>query len=827
MTSGIRVFVWDDEESPHNSFNSNSTKINTEDGPCWKQLKEFLLAEKPLGLGRTSTEVNILDSSTQETLQKLGNPDEEDPFDIRGLVIGYVQSGKTQHFSVLAAKALDVGYQMIIVLSGLENSLRNQTQKRLMRDLGHQNWEGEGVILSDRRTVDWMTQVDESPGTGDFEDHEIFNPDHNYVAVIKKQKDRIENMIEYLNEKTPKSLSLLVIDDESDQASIDTSNEDSPTIINGLIRVLLNTKERSTYVGYTATPFANILTDPDAWSEPAGSSLFPKDFIDLLPEPDGPRKGGKYTGTRVFFGDEAFQVFERVSEEEASSINFRFTNFHNSKLAEAVLDYFIASAALLARSEPDSKVPRLMLIHTAHLTSEHESTAARVIDLCNNLGYRWNTKDDELLRYIEERWENSFRNSFDQCTHLKAPFQTFEEIKPFIGKEITSFDTQLNIRILNSENPGQQLDFDAQPGLRAIAIGGNKLSRGFTIEGLLTTYYVRNTQAGDTLMQMGRWFGYRGDFLDLIRVYTTDDLFADFEEMNQIEDELRAEIIDLKHSGKKPYEMPPALSLHPGIAFTAKNKMRDAVERQFSWSAQQANTLRLPFDDIPRLEENLQNTKHFISSLGEPFEVSNRNLPTHLPHWVSDITDELLKFIETFETDFNEFPGSRIVDYIKTQNDLDELTRWNIVVDGLKNPQDEFENLDLSIANGKKVHPIKRTRHKRDTTRLGALWDSEHYSWGLTDGQIAESIAYHNEYRPIVKKHKAYATFRNPEEALLVIYPISRFATPSRNASGQFPIYSSSEVSDYPDVIALGISFPRSQSTASRSKLTVASRGVQ
>tara|TARA_B100000902_G_C27311337_1_gene918610 strand:+ start:190 stop:2670 length:2481 start_codon:yes stop_codon:yes gene_type:complete len=797
-------------------------------GHHWSKLKEFLSKE----LKRSDEEIASLDGSSEETLLNLGYPESTSSFDIRGLVIGYVQSGKTQHFSVLAAKAFDAGYDMIIVLSGMENALRNQTQKRLMRDLGYPDWHGVGESESEEHQILWLTQQDEQKaGDGDFRNPVEFQKGRKHLAVLKKNKTPLKNMLKYLTESDP--LSLLVIDDEADQASINTNEEkEDATAINEQIRLLLNQKTGSSYVGYTATPFANILTDPDYWSEPAGASLFPKDFIDVLPEPAGLKEGGKYTGNSTFFGnssDESFKVFEEVSEEEVLSINSELYELDDSALKQAICDYFISCGALLDRKKEqgDPDPPRMMLIHTSHRKGEHENIREQVQKLCRRIKRLWTTPDEAFVLSMKERWENSFQSSFNELNKWvknQRKFQRFEDIEPHILEELHTFDQDIDIKVLNSNPDSDQLDFDQSPSLRAIAIGGNKLSRGFTIEGLLTSYYVRNTQAGDTLLQMGRWFGYRGDYLDLVRVFTSQDLFSDFEKLNKIETELREEIKILNISGKKPVEMPPALSTHPGIQFTASNKMRAAIDVNLSWSAKDVVTLRLPFDEVEALNENLITTRNFVSSLGEIHQSQGRSIGG-LPYWLTDEVEKIFTFLQNFQAPGVNF--EKIIAYIRRQNDHEELTKWHVCIAGLSQAVTEFQDTDLSIHSGLLVHPLKRTRRKNDPESLGGLWDPQHYSLGMTLEKKKEAEKYHELHKPLISSHGAYRTFRSPQEGLLVVYPISKHSLPS-NEKTQHPIYSSAEDRKLgPDVIGLALSFPRSESSASRSAKTVASEGTK
>jgi hypothetical protein len=299
---------------------------DTSGGYYWNRQQAFLRHD----LRRLDYEIDSLDLSSNRVLSHLEDPNGPNRFNVRGLVVGYVQSGKTANFSALIAKAVDAGYKIVIVLSGLHNTLRMQTQQRLQRDLGHENTVGVGPPEPSKDWV-WMT--------GD-KLNEDFNPagqnagvlkgNNQVILVVKKNKSRLDRLINWMEGKVPENVPVLVIDDEGDQASINTGGnrsgyepgEDSgevtdktdltaddvdgeftedeldPSAINVRIRKLIRTFARCSFVAYTATPFANVLIDPDAIDRDGGDDLFPRNFMLSLPKPPG----AKYVGTERLFG---------------------------------------------------------------------------------------------------------------------------------------------------------------------------------------------------------------------------------------------------------------------------------------------------------------------------------------------------------------------------------------------------------------------------------------------------------------------------------------------------------------------------------------------
>ena len=380
---------------------------NPADGYYWRRQRDFLAHD----LGRQEFEIDSLDKATNRILSHLEDPHSKDAFGIRGLVIGHVQSGKTQNFSALIAKAGDAGYKIVIVLSGLHNSLRQQTQLRLERDLGRENVKGVGEPEAGKRWQ-WMT------GPGLWEDFAksgvnaaVLQGNEQVIFVVKKNKSRLEWLNEWMKDRVPKDVAVLVIDDEADQASINTggnrygeappevgfeeevdlvgdgrdfdggapaADELSPSAINKNIRLLINRFHKSAYVAYTATPFANVLIDPEAFDKDAGGDLYPRHFIINLPDPPG----DLYVGSVRLFGRDAISgeagsveedgldVIEFVSDKDRALLvppprqRPGFVPTVPPSLKQALADYVLASAALLHRVGPGRARARCLSIPT-------------------------------------------------------------------------------------------------------------------------------------------------------------------------------------------------------------------------------------------------------------------------------------------------------------------------------------------------------------------------------------------------------------------------------------------------------------------------------
>lgn len=623
---------------------------DTSTGYFWRRQRAF----QQDVLARADFEIDSLDRSSDRVLSHLEDPRGPRPFSVRGLVVGYVQSGKTANFSALIAKAVDAGYKVIIVLSGLHNTLRRQTQLRLQRDLGHDNTPGVGPP---EPSMDWVWMTGE-------EVNQDFNPagqnagvlkgNNHVILVVKKNKSRLDRLISWMDGKVPADVPVLVIDDEGDQASINTggnraggiadeedpevtdqtdltaddvdgefeADELDPSAINERIRKLLRTFARCSFVAYTATPFANVLIDPDAIDRVAGDDLFPRDFILSLPKPPG----GKYIGTERLFGRdqlpgdsdevEGLDVIRIVPDWEAAMVAPPRRSGDEptvpDSLRQAIRDYLLASAGWLQRSAPKDR-PCTMLVHTDVRKALQDSLADQIEEELASLSQAWKYDRSGVLRNeLAERWERDFRPT-SAATNLEWDVP-FADIEPYLDDLIRG---GVEVRRLNS-NHLDTADFEQEPTLKAILVGGNKLSRGVTIEGLLVSYYVRLAPYYDTLLQMGRWFGYRGDYVDLTRLYSTQLLMSWFHDLATAEEDLRRQIELYDRKKARPLDFAPKIMSHPAMLVTADNKMQAAREVSQSYDGELLQTLRFPFGDpqlLERLRENITVTKELLSAL--------------------------------------------------------------------------------------------------------------------------------------------------------------------------------------------------------------------
>jgi hypothetical protein len=605
-----------------------------------------------------------LDEATKAVVERLADPSRTAPYQSKGLVVGYVQSGKTANITGVVARAGDAGYRLVIILAGTQNMLRNQTQRRLDKELlgaelvedeylDDADWDSflrHGGRPSTRGSFDWIRL------TGRWNDyHRLpagaietlkfprvdlsarFNEPQNLYAanakliVVKKNAAVLDKLardlarVNGLNELV--EVPALVIDDESDQASVNTvrppveaDEETERTRINKAIVDLLGTLPRGQYVGYTATPFANVFVDPaDA------EDLFPRDFIVSLRRPPG------YLGASDFHDLEGLTsetgAKDYISNERAYVRAVYGGDATNTKLQRAI-DSFILSGALKLYREPQSGWVfrhHTMIVHTSHLTADHREQLALVRSLLTEGGYQ--TGD------CRPRLRELFANDFQPVSKSRAPDlpypSSFEELDNALGEVVGRLHAGNNpVLLVNSNADADQLAFDAEPVWKII-VGGSKLSRGFTVEGLTISYFRRRSPTADTLMQMGRWCGFRSGYLDLVRLFIgrTEpgnlgefDLYEAFEAICRDEDSFRKELWRYAmpsddNEPLTPRDVPPLVASHlDWIRPTSRNKMYNATIGFRNFGGRPSEHRLAPTDDDD-IAFNEQLFRTFLQSL--------------------------------------------------------------------------------------------------------------------------------------------------------------------------------------------------------------------
>ena len=604
----------------------------------WDAYREMLESK-----GRPETIVNATEKVIDDILDYSGDPTTPGPWSRKGLVMGNVQSGKTQNYLGLINKAIDCGYRTIILLGGHLNDLRRQTQERVDEGVlgtesrhlaearaGQPEPIGVGLIRENNINTGTTTKGDFNKN---FADRFGFKLSGSNVVIftIKKHTGVMERLYDwirhfhYLDPDQDKRLDgpLLLIDDEADYASINTKHHrEEVTRTNEFIRKLLSLFHRNTYVGYTATPFANIFIDPDDSQYSEEKDIFPSDFMIRMPVPDN------YSGQDHYFGDaDATEQESSESSAERQSatipINDHQAIYQLKKTEEvreipeslrgAVRAFLLVIAIRNLRGEKYAH--NTMLVNISHLRI-HQDQLERIIanyhrDILDSLesfaglGLA-KARDSKTLKEIEETFNEVFSVDEDYEDVFNRLVQSARRVKVWAINQ-------------SSRNDNRDLDYSkhGEHGLCVIVIGGHKLSRGLTLEGLSISYFARNSKAYDTLMQMCRWFGYRPNYKDLCRVYLPAESIEWYSFISTAIRELYQELELMALKEARPKEFGLKVREHPGaMMITAKNKIgwaKSETRSQDLWGQVQKRFRFYPDPEVNR--RNLEYTANFINRL--------------------------------------------------------------------------------------------------------------------------------------------------------------------------------------------------------------------
>lgn len=729
-------------------------RLSAQSWQHWKQL-EALLRSDPKW---EQQQVDSVSAESLRVLQYLPDPKASTPFQGRGLVVGYVQSGKTANYTAVAARAVDAGYRMVIVLSGIHDSLRNQTQNRLEREL-------TGQVNRLRKSDDCGEWITLTTPTEDFKEPagDILQLRGPFLAVVKKNVPVLQKLDRWLesSELYLDDVPVLIIDDEADQASINTKgnrpldvavgdddDDDenlTPSRTNGLIRSILKRTKKAAYIAYTATPFANILINPEAVDRRVGDDLFPKDFVIQLPRPTG------YTGTEELFGISAQgrDVLRTVAEEDVKALRGsrrrrkteivleQAADTLPNSLADALVSFCLAGGVRILRGLTGK--PHTMLVHVSQRTDDQSRIADTIRDQL------------DLWREAErqgQRIEVIFGPVWDEMkAGIDIPANDGVVLKAAVGVL-----RELVVLELNSVT-GENLEYDEKPGRHIVAVGGNRLSRGLTLEGLTVSYFLRTASMCDTLLQMARWYGFRRGYEDLIQIWTTDGIARWFSELALVEQSLRDSIIALARAGRRPDQMAIRLRAHSDLLLTARNKSGTALPQQDSWSGEHPQTVLLPLSDPAKLQSNLALTDRFME------EVSP-SVRCHGGMLVRDVSPETIAaFLHSYQIheDIVVFRNDLLADWIMGRSAVDELTDWSVFV---ASPAD---GRSVTLG-GREVGLVRRKRVSSES--IGILTDPAHEGVDLPRGPDPykrESGAYDAE---------AMRAARPSTQGLLLIYPL-------------------------------------------------------
>jgi hypothetical protein len=786
----------------------------------WQTYKRYLKDHK----GWEDESLLGLDNTTRAVLECLANPESREAYSSRGLVVGYVQSGKTANFAGVIARAADAGYRLIVVMAGTWNILRNQTQRRLDKELLGKEFLQNDESYKDPAPRDWdeflehgfdpvergiygwqrLTRPDidfkrlkSAIDNLEFERREQFLPLYDpanlqalrvKLLVVKKHRGILKKLVNDLKLLRTKlaDLPTLIIDDESDQAGLNTVDPHANNTAakkrsktNEVIVELLALFPRGQYVGYTATPYANALVDPD---DP--EDLFPKDFIVSLERPAG------YMGVLDFFDPEV--EFTDLDQKDYAQKEIAYVrrvanpqDADDDDLQKAIRSYVLSGALKIYRQlkYPNTYSFRhhTMLIHTSASTASQYDLGERVKGLWSKCAF--NTPAG--LAGLEQLWKEDFlKVSLAQAKNAPRP-DNFKELIPHLSETIERIESGAKCFIVVNYSSKEAPDFSEAPVWKII-IGGNKLSRGYTVEGLTVSYYRRVASTADTLMQMGRWFGFRQGYQDLVRVFlgvadgknAVTDLVSMFKQVCLMEERFREEITRyVRTPGQPPItpkQIPPLISVSGQLPPTSRNKMFNAVieDRNYGGRWSQPTLIANGSIGLTKNTEALvgliqQSRSRALVLLGGQTRSPNRRNTISVPCWVFEVdTPEVMDFLSRFhwqETKY-KYPDRPIdielqLEFLTRQNH--GIKSWRVIA-----PQRKVSFGKPLIAD----NATSLTAKQRKRLDSGVFQNFGEPAHRITAEFLTGLNKVDKEY--IVKPSQETSELMDPHRGVLLVYPV-------------------------------------------------------
>ena len=793
-------------------------RLGSTDWYFWRSYRALLEGESQL----PPRGISNMDELTNEVLKELGDPQQKGDWDRRGMVVGQVQAGKTANYTALINKALDTGYKIVIVLAGTQDDLRSQTQKRLDRGViggdtrlppdGTVGWAKIGVEFyrtgTTRRSVIPLT---DARLDGDFSAKKFtgmqIGGESALLLVVKKNSKilrRIHKWAQaYAQERAGgkpgilPDVPLLLIDDEADSAGINVApnDEEHPSAINTRIREILNDFGQKSYVGYTATPFANIFILPeDSDQEPGqyGPDLFPRDFIFNLPTPSN------YVGPGELFGlsdplhqdraNPGLPLIRNIEDyrdcfPDKHKKDLRVSSLPES-LKQAIKVFILVGAARRARGQ--SCRHNSMLVHVTRYVNVQGQVAQLVQDeltgIQRTLEFATGEPYFKLIAELHTLWEQDLSTVRDVAFELTQDPMLVPVTWKEVSGELYPSARKIEIRTVNGMVK-DALDYDdyRNVGLSVIAVGGDKLSRGLTLEDISVSYYLRASTMYDTLLQMGRWFGYKDGFLDLCRLYTTKDIAGYYQWIALASLELREEFDLMVQSQRTPADYGLRVRQHPTVLqVTSAGKMRWARKMFVTYSGVLLETFCF-LKNAKVQENNFDLVRSWVSRLPAAGIADGKGGIT----WETvsgELVVELLRGFSVHPRCYKMDPRF-VSEYIVKQMELSELRCWTVCIVSAKTNKSVPFSLDSRYPDGwtptrtdigspdaheyllSKQHMISPTDERRDLT-------PEEMEGALNDTIQAWENAGRHGTRPTESIGRFVRAHRDTNRGLLLIYPL-------------------------------------------------------
>jgi hypothetical protein len=843
-----------------------------EDDISWDYTERYF--KHLLKTGRSQNVVDETRRSSREIIKKISDPKSRSSIYTKGLVVGAVQSGKTGNFNAVINRSIDSGYGLIIVLSGIMEDLRSQTQKRIESDVI-----GEGRDL-DTNTIGKkgageierfgklgnspVNQVKSITSTkSDFNrallDNDFSLNDVN-VLVCKKNVSVLRNLIVWLHDcldknKERHNIPLLILDDEADNASLNNlgaKGRDYASKTNSQIRALLGLFNIKTYLGYTATPFANVLQDRNTVSDKKYiekykfegeqfekelsrvDNIFPDDFIELL-EPPSNYVGAKQIfetiipiqnmtddnekipllapavsdyrddfPSRVYkedpntgvenitkdewddrFGYTGHLNFDTWAEYRVNTRASKKDDLFPKKLPESLKDAikcFVLALAIRESRIPSMEKSKLfqphntMLVHISRFTFWQNKTKELIVVYVNDLiskiendnPSRPNSIYEELKKlwyskygyaHIVENIKDYLPTGYDDEFMVPIVFDAIKYMLPNAVKGI-------EIKAINSLTK-EKLEYPKGSPKKIIAIGGNRLSRGFTLEGLTINYFIRTTNYSDGLLQMGRWFGYRPGYLDCCKIFTTQDSLDKFDSTTKCIEELETEFKKMEEQDKDPKSFVLRVRKHPGtLKITRPSILKNAKNVNWSYADQLEMTTTFNVTN-----EHIKNTwSNFKKNIAPRFNSKKRGLLTY-----KTSGEGIIEILNKQSNNFTKVNGSQIVKFIELCNDKGMLTDWTVALKITSNAKEiippknlgiiyeDVDDIRLAQRSGPKVSEItsiiENNIFKASGKNANIIAANTDLAITLTDEEItiANDSFYSHKTKEIQKKNPTFS----------------------------------------------------------------------
>ncbi len=722
------------------------------DWHLWDRYRQYLLDRS----GLPNEVVGMIGRVSDQILDCLENPRREGEWSTRGLVVGSVQSGKTANYAGLINKALDAGYKFIVVVAGVHDNLRNQTQLRIDQTVTGMDSRGTGTTerygvsaFGPGIKVHSLTSTESDFNANTLAGAVISLGGDPVVVVVKKHAKILENLskwaransgttradgvcLEPFGGREPQSSDnfgkrvdrcpMLLIDDEADNASINTASGDDMTAINHQLVNLLGSFERAAYVGYTATPYANLFAD-----DTSSRNLFPRNFIINIQPPDN------YVGPTKVFGldddvesgiqaEEALGIVRELMQQdyirqvpERHKTDFRPTEIPN-KMREAIHAFILASAVRVVRGRKRNfSKHNSMLIHVSRFTNVIDRYVLLVTAEVDALRRSLETGSFAVVDSIKKLWETDFVPASEKIpAHYDIPEVTWDEV----AAELVHCVRKTCVRAIHGSSP-DILDYDRQAdGLFVIAIGGDKLSRGLTLEALTVSFFLRTSKMYDTLMQMGRWFGYKDGYVDVCRVYTSGQLVSWYKHIALADTELRREFLKMARLRKTPLQYGLKVRTHPqGLRITSLAKMRHSTRRQLTFANQLIQSTMLNSDEGV-IRENFEQFTKFAELLD-----GIKSAKLEGSHLVFDDVSKakVIDFIEKLQlpSGANVFAKQPFLDFLNAQDEY--AKSWTVSVAGMVEERGKGVAYQLL---GKQRHALIRSVERAEDEKTKPFLES-------------------------------------------------------------------------------------------------------